>query len=108
LFVLPELLRLSEGVSNFARPTPIQDSGIATTEDAEGANQITGTIEIKAVQALLPLHRAQMLTSLKLARKHVGLLIKVVHLEEGVERFVFRPLCPLHPLWFQPKRRNPH
>jgi GxxExxY protein len=48
-------------------------------------------VEIKAVQALLPVHRAQMLTYLKLARKHVGLLINfnVVHLKEGIERLVF-------------------
>lgn len=48
-------------------------------------------LEIKAVQALLPVPRAQMLTYLKLARKHVGLLINfnVVHLKEGIERFVF-------------------
>jgi GxxExxY protein len=48
-------------------------------------------VEIKAVQAVSPVHRAQMLTYLKLARKHVGLLINfnVVHLKEGIERFVF-------------------
>jgi GxxExxY protein len=47
-------------------------------------------IEIKAVQTILPVHRAQMLTYLKLARKHVGLLINfnVVHLKEGIERLV--------------------
>ena len=47
-------------------------------------------IEIKAVQTILPVYRAQMLTYLKLARKHVGLLINfnVVHLREGIERFV--------------------
>ena len=48
-------------------------------------------VEIKAVQAVSPVHRAQMLTYLKLARKHVGLLINfnVAHLKEGIERFVF-------------------
>ena len=47
-------------------------------------------IEIKAVQTILPVHRAQMLTYLKLARKHVGLLINfnVVHLRDGIERLV--------------------
>lgn len=47
-------------------------------------------VEIKAVQALSPVHRAQILTYLKLARKHVGLLINfnVAHLKEGIERFV--------------------
>ena len=48
-------------------------------------------VEIKAVQTVSPVHRAQMLTYLKLARKHVGLLINfnVVHLKEGIERFAF-------------------
>ena len=43
-------------------------------------------IEVKAVQTILPVHRAQMLTYLKLARKHVGLLINfnVVHLKGGL------------------------
>jgi hypothetical protein len=38
-----------------------------------------------------PVHRAQMLTYLKLARNHVGLLtnFNVIHLKEGIERFVF-------------------
>jgi GxxExxY protein len=47
-------------------------------------------IKIKAVQAILPVHRAPMLTYLKLARKHVALPINfnVVHLKEGIERLV--------------------
>lgn len=47
-------------------------------------------VEIKSVQALSPVHRAQILTYLKLARKQVGLLINfnVAHLKEGIERFV--------------------
>ena|GEM_PF-5807604 len=52
----------------------------------------------KQSRRMSPVHRAQMLTYLKLARKHVGLLINlnVVHLKEGIERFVFGPL------WFHP------
>ena len=47
-------------------------------------------VEVKAVQALIPVHRAQLLTYLKLARKRLGLLINfnVVHLKEGIERLV--------------------
>jgi len=50
---------------------------------------------------VLPVHRAQTLTYLKLTRKHVGLLINlnVAHLKDGIERFVLGPLCPLRPLW---------
>jgi GxxExxY protein len=51
-------------------------------------------VEIKAVDAINPLHRAQLLTYLRLAAKPVGLLInfKVVHLREGIRRVVNN--CP--------------
>ncbi len=47
-------------------------------------------IELKAVQALLPIHEAQLLSYLRLGRKQVGLLINfhVVHLRDGIKRMV--------------------
>ena len=47
-------------------------------------------VEIKAVEALLPLHEAQLLTDLKLSGKRVGLLINfnVRALKDGMRRFV--------------------
>ena len=47
-------------------------------------------VEVKATQSLLPAHRAQMLTYLKLSKKRVGLPItfNVVHLKEGIERLI--------------------
>lgn len=47
-------------------------------------------IEIKATDALLPIHEAQLLTYLKLANKHVGLLINfnVRSLKNGIKRMV--------------------
>jgi GxxExxY protein len=47
-------------------------------------------VELKAVDKLLPVHQAQVLTYLKLARKHIGLLINFnVHLlKDGVKRVV--------------------
>jgi GxxExxY protein len=47
-------------------------------------------IEIKAVDAISPIHQAQLLTYLKLSQKHVGLLINfnVVHLRDGIRRMV--------------------
>ena len=36
----------------------------------------TVVVEIKAVDAITPVHHAQLITFLKLSRKHVGLLIK--------------------------------
>lgn len=47
-------------------------------------------LELKAVQALLPIHEAQLLSYLRLGRKQVGLLINfhVVHLRDGIKRMV--------------------
>jgi GxxExxY protein len=47
-------------------------------------------VEIKAVDAILPIHEAQLLTYLRLAKKRVGLLINfnVVHLKQGIRRRV--------------------
>lgn len=46
-------------------------------------------LELKAVETVLPVHRAQIITYLKLSDKRVGLLINfnVVRLKEGIERF---------------------
>ena len=47
-------------------------------------------IELKALERLLPIHEAQLLTYLKLARIKTGLLINfnVTRLQSGVRRFV--------------------
>jgi GxxExxY protein len=47
-------------------------------------------VEIKAVEAITPVHQAQLLTYLKLSHKHLGLLINfnVVHLRDGIRRMV--------------------
>ncbi|CAG34784.1 conserved hypothetical protein [Desulfotalea psychrophila LSv54] len=47
-------------------------------------------IELKVVEALLPLHTAQVLTYMKLAGVHTGLLINfnVLRLVDGVRRLV--------------------
>src|SRR5258708_2064985 len=47
-------------------------------------------VELKAVEALLPLHLAQLMTYLKLSGHHVGLLINfnVPHLRQGLRRVV--------------------
>jgi GxxExxY protein len=48
------------------------------------------TLELKAVEKLLPIHQAQLLTYLKLAHKRVGLLINfnVALLTQGIIRRV--------------------
>jgi GxxExxY protein len=47
-------------------------------------------VELKAVDALAPIHEAQLLTYLKLSGKKVGLLINfnVLHLKDGIKRRV--------------------
>jgi GxxExxY protein len=47
-------------------------------------------VEIKAVEAVLPVHNAQLLTYLKLAKVRLGLLINfnVVHLRDGITRLI--------------------
>jgi len=49
-------------------------------------------IELKAVEKLVPIHQAQLLTYLKLSGKPVGLLINfnTVHLRDGIKRMVHR------------------
>ena len=46
-------------------------------------------VELKAIEQLLPIHRAQMLTYLKLTRLRVGLLINfnAMPLKNGIQRF---------------------
>ena len=47
-------------------------------------------VELKVVEKILELHKAQLLSYLKLADKRVGLLINfnVVHLRDGIRRLV--------------------
>ena len=47
-------------------------------------------LEIKSVEAIAPVHRAQLLSYLRLSNKHLGLLINfnVAHLRDGIARIV--------------------
>lgn len=47
-------------------------------------------VELKCVDGLLPIHKAQLLTYLKLANKPLGLLLNfnVVHMREGIKRIL--------------------
>jgi GxxExxY protein len=47
-------------------------------------------LELKSVDALLPIHEAQLLTYLKLSGIHVGLLMNfnTIHLRDGIKRMV--------------------
>ena len=50
----------------------------------------TVIVELKAIEALAPIHQAQIISYLKLAHKSVGLLINFhsLHLKDGIKRFV--------------------
>jgi len=50
----------------------------------------TVIVELKAIDALAPIHQAQIISYLKLAKKPVGLLINFhsLHLKDGIKRFV--------------------
>jgi len=50
----------------------------------------TVVVELKAIEALAPIHQAQIISYLKLAGKSVGLLINFhsLHLKDGIKRFV--------------------
>ncbi|MBC7895898.1 MAG: GxxExxY protein [Cytophagaceae bacterium] len=52
------------------------------------ANEIF--VEVKAVQAIVPVHHSQLLTYLRLGGKHVGLLINFheARLRDGIKRIV--------------------
>ena len=47
-------------------------------------------VELKAIDAIAPIHQARVLSYLKLSGKSIGLLINfnVVHLKDGIKRFV--------------------
>ena len=47
-------------------------------------------VELKSVDAISPIHQAQILSYLKLSGKSIGLLINfnVVHLKDGIRRYV--------------------
>ena len=46
--------------------------------------------ELKSIDAMAPIHHAQVLSYLKLSGKSIGLLINfnVIHLKDGIKRFV--------------------
>ena len=47
-------------------------------------------LELKSVEALLPIHTAQIMTYLKLSKHHLGLLINfnITNLQNGIKRYV--------------------
>jgi GxxExxY protein len=56
----------------------------------ELSRSVIGCAEIKSVEALLPIHQAQILTYMRLANVPLGSLISfnVTRLQSGIKRFV--------------------
>ena len=50
----------------------------------------TVVVELKAIEALAPIHQAQIISYLKLSGKPIGLLVNfhTLHLKDGIKRFV--------------------
>ena len=61
-------------------------------------------VELKCVEALLPVHTAQMLTYLRLGGWQIGLLLnfRVALLRQGIRRFVFEPVLDRSSIDFHP------
>ena len=74
------------------RPVPVDYKGVNLGDDLRldivVADQLI--VELKAMEKLLPIHEAQLITYLKLTGLHVGLLINfnVRLLKEGIKRIV--------------------
>ena len=70
----------------------VRYKGIQLASDLRADFIVDGKVivELKAVDAILPVHRAQILTYMRLANCEVGLLINfnVEQLTKGIERFV--------------------
>ena len=54
-------------------------------------------VELKCVESILPIHKAQLLTYLRLANKPIGLLLNfnVVHLRDGLKRILNNKYQPV-------------
>ncbi len=80
------------------RPLPVEYKGIhldcGYRLDFLVENRVV--VELKAIEAILPIHEAQLLTCLKLGGWSTGLLINfnVPVLTKGIRRFVYRPKEP--------------
>jgi len=73
-------------------PLPIEYKGNQIDEDLKIDFYFPGqlVVEVKAVERVLPIHKAQLLTYLQLSKTRVGLLINfnVPVLKDGIQRMV--------------------
>lgn len=80
------------------KPVPMQYKGIIVAPGyrLDFVIEATLVLEIKAVEQLLPIHEAQVLTYLRLTGLPVGLLINfhAPTLRSGLRRFILKPPIP--------------
>ena len=73
-------------------PIPVVDDGIRLEAGYKLDLLVEDTVvlELKAIEALAPIHQAQIISYLKLAGKPVGLLINFhsLRVKDGIKRFV--------------------
>ncbi len=73
-------------------PVPVTYDGIKLEAGYEIDLLVEDTVivELKAIESLAPIHQAQIISYLKLAKKPVGLLINFhsLRLKDGIKRFV--------------------
>ncbi len=74
-------------------PVPIRYKAVSIDAGYRADMKVDGSIivENKTVDAILPIHRAQLLTYLKLSGCRVGFLInwKVTRIKDGIERMIW-------------------
>ena len=77
---------------NFEFPLPVFYDGVLLDAGYQLDLLVADTVivEVKAVERLLPVHQAQLLSYLKLLEKPIGLLINFheLHLRDGIKRLV--------------------
>jgi GxxExxY protein len=83
-------LRGFESVRQLVLPIRYKDLVIPEAYRIDLLVENSLVIELKTVEALLPIHSAQLLTYLRMSRNHLGLLMNfhTVRLTDGIKRLV--------------------
>ncbi|MES2658372.1 MAG: GxxExxY protein [Verrucomicrobiota bacterium] len=83
-------LRGIESVRQLVLPIKYKDLVVAEAYRIDLLVENCLVIELKTVEALLPIHSAQILTYLRMSKNHLGLLINfhTVRLTDGIKRLV--------------------
>jgi GxxExxY protein len=82
--------------ANTASPSPVRSDCLWFTKEIDLGYRIdlivgdVVIVEIKCVEAINPVHQAQLLSYMRLSGRQVGLLINfhVAHLRDGIKRMV--------------------